>query len=91
MSCNYQYFYKGCRSYGSNIPPSCQGAYFPGDEPGIYCELTRKMCQDPEGDDPEDCELAEITDILCPVCQDGTRFVMNGHGRIYCPECGEEQ
>lgn len=38
--CQHSYEYKGYRSYGDNIPGYAQGAYFPGDEPGIRCELS---------------------------------------------------
>lgn len=91
MTCIYQYEYKGYRSFGSHIPPSCQGAYFPGDEPGIYCKLTQDRCQDPEDTEPRDCELRETIDTICPNCQDGTRLLVSGHGRIYCPECQYEE
>ena len=45
--CRHSYYYEGCRTYGSNIPTFAQGAYFPGDEPGVRCKLY-DYCEDPE-------------------------------------------
>lgn len=87
--CQYQYYYEGCRSFGDNIPCFCQGAYFPGDEPGEYCELTGQACQDPDGEFPEDCELKEDTDRACPDCN--TVLKRTGHGILICPECGYKE
>lgn len=83
--CRHAYWREGFRSYGSNIPDSCQGAYFPGDEPGWFCDLYKDFCGNPEGDTPEDCEIKEPTDILCKKCE--VRLVRDGRGVLYCPEC----
>lgn len=45
MDCKNLYYYEGYRSYGSNIPQSCQGEYFPGDEPGWRCRITDEECE----------------------------------------------
>ncbi len=84
--CKFQYYHEGCRSYGANIPSSCQGAYFPGDEPGEYCELTGTACQDPTGEFPEDCEFREKTGRICPDCD--VTMEKTGWGTLLCPECG---
>lgn len=86
MSCTHQYDYEGCRSYGANIPGSCQGAYFPGDEPGIRCNLTGNYCQDPEGDCPADCNEQEELERTCPECNEP--LYKSGSGTIYCRDCG---
>lgn len=38
--CQHSYYYQGYRSYGDNIPGFAQGAYYPGDEPGMRCKLS---------------------------------------------------
>ena len=38
--CEHRYYYQGHRTFGDNIPGYAQGAYFPGDEPGIRCKLS---------------------------------------------------
>ncbi|MDR2893033.1 MAG: hypothetical protein LBV80_08120 [Deltaproteobacteria bacterium] len=44
--CAHAYHYPGHRTFGANIPGYAQGAYFPGDEPGMRCELTEDPCND---------------------------------------------
>jgi len=53
--CKYLYWDKGHRSFGDNIPSYAQGAYFPGDEPGWKCWLTRDVCPAESVEDEEDC------------------------------------
>lgn len=56
--CQHSYYYPGYRSSGANIPGYAQGAYFPGDEPGMMCELTGEYCDcescpEKAGEEPE--------------------------------------
>lgn len=91
MSCFHQYEYEGYRTYSTYIPCSAQGAYFPGDEPGTYCDITQSECDNLNGEYPDLCEGAEEIDRLCPDCiEDGIRIKLqkDGHGTIFCPECG---
>lgn len=54
--CKYLYWDEGHRSFGDNIPGYAQGAYFPGDEPGWRCWLTREPCPAESVEDEEGCE-----------------------------------
>ena len=38
--CEHRYYYQGHRTFGGNIPGYAQRMYFPGDEPGMRCELS---------------------------------------------------
>lgn len=93
MSCKNQYEKEGLRSYGDNIPGYAQGAYFPGDEPGIYCKVSGEYCDNEDGNTPWECVCIEDTDIPCPFCnEDGDRLIFlqkDGQGHFYCKECGE--
>lgn len=87
MSCLHQYGYSGNKINSAYMPASCQGAYYPGEEPGTYCDLTDSPCGDPDGDMPEECDFQSDTYEKCPKCEDGTIF-RTGKGILYCPECG---
>lgn len=88
MDCPHKYDFAGMRSFSDHLPPNCWGAYMPGDEPGIYCNLTDWPCSDPDGNYPADCEEQERLFRLCPEC--GETLYKNGRGIIYCLECGHE-
>ena len=51
--CEYSYYDEGRRTYGYNIPGYAQGAYFPGEEPGLRCDIDDEPC------DPKECPLME--------------------------------
>ena len=90
--CRYQYESEGYRTYGDNIPGFAQGAYFPGDEPGLYCRLTGESCDNPDGDAPMDCAANTPTAICCPACKDDliTLWWSRENGMCFCLECGGE-
>lgn len=87
MSCLHQYEYSGNKINSAYMPASCQDAYYPGEEPGIYCDLTGCPCNDPDGDEPQDCEFQSCTDEKCPECGEGIIY-RSGQRILYCPECG---
>lgn len=86
MSCQYQEWHEGNRTFSHHLPPSCWGAYMPGDKPGLYCD-NGEPCQDPDGDYPCDCYLQEDTDYICPNGCERT-LIETGHC-YYCPDCNE--
>lgn len=69
--CQYRYEYEGHRSYGPSIPDSCQGCYFPGDEPETRCRLTDSACLNQDDKTPWDCDAAIKTGWPCPDCASG--------------------
>lgn len=56
--CRFREWNDGRPSYSTNIPGYAQGAYFPGDEPGLYCRKTEDRC-------------AYHDPARCPLMQDG--------------------
>lgn len=84
--CQFSYWHEGHKTWSQYVPTSCQGCYFPGDEPGIYCAISGGACQNPEGDCPEDCEFQQQTDKVCPNCE-GAKMILSGDGTLYCPIC----
>ena len=84
------FFADGYRSYGDNIPGYAMGAYFPGDEPEIRCEITHRTCTNLAGDNPADCAAAQKTPWICPECQSmGIKAeLVSIHGRYHCSRCG---
>lgn len=94
--CKYQYEYEGYRSFGDNIPGYAQGAYFPGDEPGMRCKLTGEACGNISGDTPENCPtMEEETEWLCPKCQEEDEYdvrlwLSKGGKEYFCPICKSE-
>lgn len=90
MSCMNQYEREGYRSFGDNIPTSCQGAYFPGDEPGTACKLTGELCRNLDGKNPEGCDGLKETEIYCPYCamEGAANYIeIDGHSGYFCHEC----
>lgn len=89
--CQFMRVERGYRTYGDNIPGYAQGAYFPGDEPGIYCKISGALCYLEQGFEatPAACEYQEPTGKHCPDC--AAPIYRNGEGIVYCPECGEIQ
>ena len=51
--CPHRYYSPGYASYGGDIPPRAEGAYFPGDDAGFRCKLTLELCSDHPPDCPE--------------------------------------
>jgi len=94
MNCFHQYDYYGGKLYGNNVPAFAQGAYPPGDEPGVYCDQTGEPCINYGEDNPEDCPVYIQTPYYCPAClEDGeeTRlFLCRDVYHCPCPQCGEE-
>lgn len=92
--CRHRYEDKGHRSYGDNIPAYAQDAYFPGDEPGIRCELTKEACGNPDDSTPMECAASSLTEWLCPACQkeecDFPLWKSSESGKFFCCECNEE-
>lgn len=91
MSCLHEYEYEGCRTYGANIPGYAQGAYFPGDAPGLRRKLTGEGCPDQGGEDPQACAKTANTEYICPDCLEAGQAIAlkkDGHGQIFCPKCG---
>lgn len=88
MKCKNQKWENGYKSYGDNVPGYAQGAYFPGDEPGIHCTITGDICPCDESNDPKDCTEYEELNVLCPECET-INLIENEAGIIYCPTCGE--
>lgn len=92
MSCLKQYDSPGFKTYSDYVPGYAQGAYFPGDEPGLCCRKTRDICEDPDGEQPAFCDAAETTEWLCPQCADDEEEVLleeSGHGVLFCRRCGK--
>lgn len=84
--CKHQEYKSGIKSFGDRLPGYAQGAYLPGDEPGIYCKKSGCRCYlDGWDDQPELCDIQEYTEERCPDC--GTRLMKNGNGVIYCLKC----
>lgn len=84
--CRHSYYSRGYRSFGANIPGYAQGACFPGDEPGEYCNISRKQCYLEYDDAPELCEIQDEAGSKCPDCEAG--MLRNGNEVVYCPDCG---
>lgn len=92
-SCSQMFYHEGHKTYSAYVPDNCQGAYFPGDEPGYRCRATNSSCTDPDGDHPTECDGAKPTFWLCPKCLakntvDPQEIMRNGRGVYFCPECG---
>ena len=62
--CPHREWSAGRRDFGPDIPESAQGEYFPGNEPGPYCELSGESC-DPH---PGCCPLWKPSALPCPAC-----------------------
>lgn len=90
MSCSHCYYSDGHRTYGANVPGFAQGAYFPGDEPGDYCDLTKEPCPNADGRHPMDCVEKEELNLVCPSCSaDGiVHLAKNAANQVFCPVCG---
>ena len=89
--CHYAYEYKGYRSSGGNLPGYAQGAYFPGDEPDVYCSMTGKPCtHDRYPATP--CAAAQPSPWLCPGCRElgaETPLLLWQAHQYRCPVCEE--
>lgn len=83
--CKNSYYRKGYRTFSDSVPGFAQGCYFPGDEPGIYCKLSKGKCYIEYSESPDDCEVQMPTDCICPEC--GGTMKKNGDDVIWC-ECG---
>lgn len=62
--CPHREWNPGRRSFGPDVPPSAQGEFFPGDEPGPRCDLSGDEC-DPH---PCHCPLWKPSPFICPAC-----------------------
>lgn len=85
MSCRNQYEKSGIRTFSDYVPGFAQGAYFPEDEPGTYCQISGCLCSNINGDNPEDCCGLSDVDETCPDCH--VNLQEDGHGTIFCPNC----
>lgn len=67
MSCPYAEWKEGKKTFSHNIPGYAQGAYFPGDEEGYYCNIDGEYCSASEHDILDNCGY-EKTEYYCPDC-----------------------
>lgn len=84
--CPYARELRGRRTYSAYVPDSCQGCYFPGDEPGLKCSHSGQRCEDENGDRPDLCCIQERIG-LCPICWEEdvqSQLFRNGRGVCHC-------